>query len=165
MPAGMPGEVSPRFYTVVPIALAFFYAYWRLNEVHDQLAAMEKKFRAAEICCWLGTISVGSLMRFETGSGLGGGGLGCSGICTAGDRMAQRAASISLPGALVVVAGVLFRTVLHNFYERSYFPAPCVGEPLGHGWRDSRAAARILADCVSDAQKRRTYGRGWYCRA
>jgi uncharacterized membrane protein len=25
---------------------------------------------------------------------------------------------------LVVAVGVLFRTVLHNFYERSYFPAP-----------------------------------------
>jgi hypothetical protein len=26
--------------------------------------------------------------------------------------------------ALLVIAGVLFRTVLHNFYERSYFPSP-----------------------------------------
>jgi hypothetical protein len=26
--------------------------------------------------------------------------------------------------ALLVIAGVLFRTMLHNFYERSYFPSP-----------------------------------------
>jgi hypothetical protein len=36
-------------------------------------------------------------------------------------RSARR---VFLYQALLVVCGVLFRTVLHNFYERSYFPAP-----------------------------------------
>src|ERR1019366_6652356 len=35
--AGNPGEISPRFYTVVPLALGFFYAYWRL---HGQFIAL-----------------------------------------------------------------------------------------------------------------------------
>jgi uncharacterized membrane protein len=121
--SGMPGEVSPRFYTVVPITLAFFYAYWRLIEVHDQLASMEKKFRAGEICCWLGTISMGSLMRFE---------MEADWVAAAWAALAFALLAIAwrsgrrvfLYQSLVVVAGVLFRTVLHNFYERSYFPAP-----------------------------------------
>ena len=63
--AGAPGEVSPRFYTVVPITLAFFYAYWRLELSRDESAAGERRFRAGELCCWLGTITIASLMRFE----------------------------------------------------------------------------------------------------
>jgi uncharacterized membrane protein len=121
--AGLPGEVSPRFYTVVPIALAFFYAYWRLNEAHDELGSMEKKVRAGEICCWLGTISVGSLMRFE---------MEADWVAAAWAALAFALLAIAwrsgqrvfLYQGLLVVAGVLFRTMLHNFYERSYFPAP-----------------------------------------
>ena len=118
---GLPGEVSPRFYTVVPIMLAFFYAYWRLRDA--ELNAAEQKFRAAEICCWLGTISVGSLMRFE---------LEADWVATAWAALALALIAVAwrsgkklfLYQALLVIAGVLFRTVLHNFYERSYFPSP-----------------------------------------
>src|SRR5260370_29184291 len=63
--AGGPGEISPRFYTVVPLALGFFYAYWRLHESSQDLVEAERRFNAAEISCWLGTISFTALMRFE----------------------------------------------------------------------------------------------------
>jgi len=120
---GMPGEVSPRFYTVVPIALAFFYAYWGLRQTEGELASREKKFRTGEICCWLGTVTVGSLMRFE---------LEADWVAAAWAALAFALLAIAwrsslrvfLYQALLVVFGVLFRTVLHNFYERSYFPAP-----------------------------------------
>jgi uncharacterized membrane protein len=120
---GLPGEVSPRFYTVVPIALAFFYVYWRLNETSAQLASAEQKFRAGEICCWMGTVAVGSLMRFE---------LEADWVAAAWAALAfallaiawRSARRVFLYQAILVLAGVLFRTVLHNFYERSYFPAP-----------------------------------------
>ena len=36
--AGNPGEISPRFYTVVPLASGFFYAYWRLHESTERFA-------------------------------------------------------------------------------------------------------------------------------
>jgi uncharacterized membrane protein len=68
--AGNLGEVSPRFYTVVPLALGFFYAYWRLHETDTQLPESglhkyERMFKAADICCWLGTVTFAALMRFE----------------------------------------------------------------------------------------------------
>ena len=121
--AGLPGEISPRFYTVVPITLAFFYAYRRLGDGAVELRPTERKWRFGEIACWMGTISVGSLMRFE---------LEADWVATAWAALAFALFAIAwrsgrrvfLHQGLFVVAGVLFRTVLHNFYERSYFPAP-----------------------------------------
>lgn len=121
--AGLLGEISPRFYTVVPIALAFFYAYWRLYDSSADLAALEKRFRVTEIACWLGTATLGSLMRFE---------LEADWVAAAWAALALALLAITwrsqrrvfLYQGLLVVTGVLFRTVLHNFYERSYFPAP-----------------------------------------
>jgi hypothetical protein len=120
---GPPGEISPRFYTVVPIALAFFYAYWRVRQSGEELASLEQRFRVGEICCWLGTITVGSLMRFE---------LEADWVAAAWAALAFALLAITwrsgrgvfLYQGLLVGFGVLFRTVLHNFYERSYFPAP-----------------------------------------
>ncbi len=120
---GLPGEVSPRFYTVVPIALTFFYVYWRLHDADAELTALERKFRVSDVACWLGTITVGSLMRFE---------LEADWVATAWAALAfallalawRSAQKVFLYQGLLVVFGVLFRTVLHNFYERSYFPAP-----------------------------------------
>ena len=131
--SGSPGEISPRFYTLVPLTLAFFYAYWRLHEAGDHLRELERKYRAADFCCWLGTITLAALMRFE---------LPADWVATAWAALALALLAVAwrsgrrlfLHQALLVGAGVLMRTVLHNFYERSYFPAPvlesrwlCVG--------------------------------------
>src|SRR5579872_6068409 len=121
--AGAPGEISPRFYTVVPIALAFFYAYGRLTAADNDVAPFERKFRAGNVCCWLGTITIASLMRFE---------LEADWVAAAWAALAfaliliawRSGRRIFLHQALLGSAGVVFRTVLHNFYERSYFPAP-----------------------------------------
>ncbi len=121
--AGLPGEVSPRFYTVVPIALAFFYAYWRLFTVRENLSSFEEKFKFADLSCYLGTISFAALMRFEVPAdwvAAAWAGLAFALIAIAW-RSGQR---LFLHQGLLVVFAVLFRTVLHNFYERSYFPAP-----------------------------------------
>jgi hypothetical protein len=131
--SGIPGEVSPRFYTVVPLVLAFYYAYWRLRNTREELALSEGKYRAADLCCWLGTISFAALMRFE---------MPADWVAAAWAALALALLLIAwrstqrlfLHQALLVVTGVLARTCLHNFYERSYFPAPiwqsrwvCVG--------------------------------------
>src|SRR5439155_878484 len=63
--AGEPGEISPRVYTLVPMALAFFYAYWRLQTSQAQLSDWERKLKAPEFTSYLGTITIASLMRFE----------------------------------------------------------------------------------------------------
>ncbi len=121
--AGNPGEISPRFYTVVPVALGFFYSYWRLHESGENLLETERRFRVADICCWLGTITFAALMRFELEADWVAGAwaalaFGLLAIAWASERR------VFLYQGLMVAVGILFRTVLHNFYERSYFPAP-----------------------------------------
>lgn len=120
---GAPGEISPRFYTVVPIALAFFYAYGRVSATGNELVSFERRFRAGNVCCWLGTITIAALMRFE---------LEADWVAAAWAALAfaliliawRSGRRVFLHQALLGSAGVVFRTVLHNFYERSYFPAP-----------------------------------------
>jgi uncharacterized membrane protein len=131
--SGNPGEINPRFYTIVPLMLAFYYAYWELQEASNEITDFERKYRAAAFCSWLGTISLAALMRFE---------LPPDWVATAWAALALALLLIAwrttrrlfLHQALLVVSGVLMRTSLHNFYERSYFPAPlwqsrwvCVG--------------------------------------
>ncbi|HVR26332.1 MAG TPA: DUF2339 domain-containing protein [Candidatus Polarisedimenticolia bacterium] len=121
--AGNPGEISPRFYTTVPLALGFFYTYWRLHESSQGLVESERKLRAADVCCWLGTITFAALMRFEleadwVASAWAALAFGLLAIAWSSERR------VFLYQGLMVAVGVLFRTVLHNFYERSYFPAP-----------------------------------------
>ena len=120
--AGNPGEISPRFYTVVPLALGFFYGYWRLNESNANLNESERKFRAADVCCWLGTITFAALMRFELEADwVAGAWAGLVFVLLAIAWRSQR--RVFLYQGLMVAVGVLSRTVLHNFYERTYFPA------------------------------------------
>jgi uncharacterized membrane protein len=121
--AGNPGQVSPRFYTVVPLGLAFFYAYWRLQESREDLLNLERRFAADEVCCWLGTLTFAALVRFETGADWVA--AGWAALTFALMAVAQRSGKrIFLEQGSFLALGVLFRTVLHNFYERSYFPPP-----------------------------------------
>jgi uncharacterized membrane protein len=121
--AGSPGEISPRFYTVVPLTLGFFYSYWRLDESSPDLLESERRFRVADICCWLGTITFVALIRFE---------LDADWVAVAWASLAfvllvvawRSERTVFLGQGLMVALAVLFRTVLHNFYQRSYFPAP-----------------------------------------
>lgn len=120
--AGSPGEVSPRFYTVVPLALGFFYAYWRLHDASAGLSKFERKVKAADLCCWLGTITFAALMRFESepdwvAASWAALAFGLLAVAWRSERM------VFLHQGLLIAAGAMFRTVLHNFYERSYFPA------------------------------------------
>jgi len=119
--AGNAGEVSPRFYTVVPLALGFFYAYWRLHEKSNDLNTFEQRFQTDKLCCWLGTITFAALMRFELEADWVAGAWAALAfaLMAIAWRSAQR---VFLYQALLIALGVLFRTILHNFYERSYFP-------------------------------------------
>ena len=121
--AGSFGEISPRFYTVVPLAMGFFYAYWRLEQGKQDLLEPEHRFRAADICCWLGTVTFAALMRFELEPDWVAG--AWAALALALLVLAWRSERrVFLDQGLMVAVGVLFRTVLHNFYERSYFPPP-----------------------------------------
>jgi uncharacterized membrane protein len=121
--SGNPGEVSPRFYTVVPLALVFFYGYWRLHESENDRSEFEKKLKVEAICCYLGTITLAALIRFE---------MPADWVAAAWAALSFALLAIAwrserpifMHQGLLLCFGVLFRTVLHNFYERSYFPAP-----------------------------------------
>jgi uncharacterized membrane protein len=119
---GMPGEISPRFYSLVPIALAFFYAYWRLSASRDELSEKERRLRAAGLCCWLGTITIAALMRFELEADWVAAGWAALAFALLAVTW-RRGQRVFLHQGLLVVFGVLFRTVMHNFYERNYFPS------------------------------------------
>jgi hypothetical protein len=121
--SGLPGEISPRFYSIVPLALAFFYAYWRLDQSQNELHAWEYKLKTASFCCYLGTISMVALVRFEIEADWVA--AAWSALVLALFAIAWRSRrSVFLHQALLLSFGVLFRTSLHNFYQRSYFPAP-----------------------------------------
>jgi hypothetical protein len=120
---GSPGEISPRFYTIVPLALGFFYAYWRLRELNPKLTDKERRFKASDVCCWLGTVSVVALMRFELpGDWVA---AAWAALVFALLTLAWRSSRQEfLYQGMLLAAGVGLRTILHNFYARSYFPAP-----------------------------------------
>jgi hypothetical protein len=116
---------------VVPIALVFFYGYWRLQSEIADLG--RDTARAAPLSCYLGTLSIVALMRFEVQADWVATAWAAVvfALCALAWRLSRR---IFLHQALLVGFGVLFRTIFHNFYERSYFEAPfwydrrlCVG--------------------------------------
>jgi hypothetical protein len=95
--AGSPGEISPRFYTVVPLTLGFFYSYWRLHQSSPDLLESERRFGVADICCWLGTISFVALIRFELDADwVAAAWASC--LRVAGCSLAQPARSVLAPG-------------------------------------------------------------------
>ena len=120
---GDAGALSPRFYSVVPVALGFFYGYWRLRGAGPELKELERRFRASEICCWLGTITIVALMRFE---------LPPDWVAAAWASLVFVLLAIAwrsgrrefLYQGMLLALAAGWRTILHDFYERSYFPAP-----------------------------------------
>jgi hypothetical protein len=120
--SGAPGEISPRFYTIVPLAGAFFYSYWRLFENRDAGKKREVAL-VGNACSWMGTITIAALVRFELEADWVAAGWAALafGLTVVAWRSKQR---VFLNQALFLSLAVLFRTSLHNFYQRSYFPAP-----------------------------------------
>ncbi|MBZ5532195.1 MAG: DUF2339 domain-containing protein [Acidobacteriia bacterium] len=114
---------SPRLYTVVPLVLFFYYVYRRLDESAAALHDLDRKFKAAQTFAWLGTLSVILLLRFE---------VALDWIATAWAAAVLVLMALAwktnrpvfLHQALFLSLGVLFRGVMHNLYERSYFTPP-----------------------------------------
>jgi hypothetical protein len=121
--AGFPGELSPRFYTTVPLALAFFYVYGVLDTSGDAALDPDRRGKAAEMLCFLGTFTLTGWARFE---------LEADWVVAAWAAMIWTLVAIAwryekrifLHQGLLLATAVLVRGTLHNFYERSYFPAP-----------------------------------------
>jgi predicted membrane protein DUF2339 len=120
---GLAGEISPRFYSVVPLMFGFYYVYARLLEKKEELSVTEQKFRFDDLFCWLGSSTAVALVRFEVPADWVA--TAWSAVIFALLLLAWRSARpIFAQQSLLLALCVLFRTVMHNFYERSYFPAP-----------------------------------------
>jgi uncharacterized membrane protein len=121
--SGLPGELSPRFYTTVPLALAFFYVYGVLDSESDGALDRDRHWNATEVLCFLGTFTLAGWARFE---------LEADWVVAAWAAMIWVLVALAwryekrifLHQGLLLGAAVLMRGMLHNFYERSYFPAP-----------------------------------------
>jgi len=118
--SGIPGQLSPRVYTVLPVVLAFYYVYSRL-EGNGEFES-DRRVKAQDFSSYCGTIALAALMRFE---------LGPDWVIVAWSALALALASIAykskrpvfLHQSYLTAFAVLFRALFHNFYERSYFVA------------------------------------------
>jgi hypothetical protein len=121
--SGVPGEISPRFYSTVPLALGFYYVYVVLDISRDTSLYTDRRWKAPQILCFFGTFTLAGLARFE---------LEPDWVVAAWAALAVALLAIAwrygkrifLHQGLLLGAAILLRGVLHNFYERSYFPAP-----------------------------------------
>jgi uncharacterized membrane protein len=117
-----PGLLSPRLYAAFPLAALFYFVYERM-ESPQPFFARETRFHVPQLHCFMGTILVAAAMRFEAPpdwisaawSGL------LLGLVLIAWKWRRR---IFLSQALLISLAILFRTIFHNFYQRSYFPAP-----------------------------------------
>lgn len=57
----VPGKISPRIYTVAPLALAFYYVYERLEASGE--SDTERGFRISQLTSFLGLFTLGAIMR------------------------------------------------------------------------------------------------------
>jgi hypothetical protein len=121
--AGVAGQISPRFYTVVSLAVAFYYVYGRLQGRADSFLAVERRVPVAAVHAWFGMASVAALMRFELDRNLvvaAWAGLVVALIALAwwSDRR------VFLFQGLVMSAAVLFRGAFSNLMEAGLGTVP-----------------------------------------
>lgn len=117
----LPGEhISPRLYTIAPLALIYFYVWSRLRpakSAHDG-----ESWNPADLIAYFGTGSVAALLYFE--------------IAPAWIIVAWAALSFLMSAAALVfdrrvfleqahllAAGVVIRSLAHNIFGGSYFAA------------------------------------------
>jgi len=118
-----PGQLSPRLYSALPLAVLFYFAYAQLADRREEFLTLDARLHAADVNCFLGTLTVAAAIRFE---------LGLDWIAAAWAALVllfmviarQYGRRIFLAQALLLTVGVFFRAILHNFYQRSYFPPP-----------------------------------------
>ncbi len=119
---GIPGQVSPRVYTVLPLAAVFYYHYERLRDRREPFLAGENAYHIDALFSYFATITVAALMRFE---------LDLDWVAAAWAALAvillvaswRTGRGVWRTQALLLALLTLFRGGLHNLYERSYFPA------------------------------------------
>lgn len=121
--------VSPRLYTTLPLALLYFYIYDRLFSQTENFLEWDRQLRVAEWHCYLGTLTLAAVFRFEVDLDwvVASWAMLLLVLLAVAWHTGRR---IFLHQAMLLAAAIAFRTLLHNFYQRSHFPAPPGYEPL-----------------------------------
>jgi uncharacterized membrane protein len=126
-----PGTLSPRVYTVIPLAVAFYYVYESLHGRDEDFLAWDRKQWVPPCFAYLGTITLVALIRFEFDlDWVIAGWAGLLIVLLALALLTRR--NIFLSQAMLLNLAIVFRAAFHNFYERTYFP--------GASWWHSRSA-------------------------
>ena len=117
------GQFSARVYTIVPVAMAFWYAWWRFADATGEGFERDERFHFQRIAGFLGTMTLVALVRFELAPDWVAAAWAVMAavlvwICRLSDRR------YFLNQGLLLAFLVSFRALFYNFYERSYFPAP-----------------------------------------
>ena len=115
--AGHAGAFGPRVYTILPIVAGFLYVYARLKDEASERRWLPPPF------AWMAAVSVVALLRFE---------LPADAVAIAWAALALLLLAVgALSGrrvflhiGIAVALATLGRGVLHNLYERSWFPPP-----------------------------------------
>lgn len=117
------GQFSARVYTIVPVAMAFWYAWWRFSDAQGEGFERDERFHFQRVSGFLGTMTLVALVRFELAPDWVAAAWAVMAavliwICRLSDRR------YFLNQGLLIAFLVSFRALFYNFYERSYFPAP-----------------------------------------
>lgn len=116
-----PEILSARIYTVVPMAVVFYFVYEQLQGGADEFLAGDRRWRMAEAHSWMGLLTAVALLRFEVPiDWVVAAWAGLTVVLLAAATLTGRRLFISQ--SLILGLAVAVRGVLHNFYERSYFP-------------------------------------------
>lgn len=114
--------ISMRLLTVVPVALALYYEYFRVAQRSSE-HQLERRLRVAATTAWCGTIAITALLRFE---------VSLDWVAAAWALLAllliacawRSGRDVFLRQSLALALAATFRAALHNLYERSYLPGP-----------------------------------------
>lgn len=133
-------HISPRLYTIAPLALIYFYIWTRLRSAKS--AHDTDRWNPADLMAYFGTGSVAALLYFEIAPAwviVAWAGLSLS-LSTAALAFDRR---VFLEQAHLLAVGVVIRSLAHNIFGGSYFAA---GEWHGRFSILAIAAALLLAN-------------------
>jgi Predicted membrane protein (DUF2339) len=139
--ASLPGEaLSPRIYTVAPLALIYLYVWRRLQSCR-KVEAMGR-WKASDILAYFGTVSIASLLYYQTAA---------EWIVVAWAILAVVLViaallldkEVFLEQAVLLVVGLVGRGLAHNIFGGSYFAAG--------GWRGNFLVLSLTAALLLSA--------------
>jgi hypothetical protein len=137
----LPGEtLSPRIYTILPIALMNFFVWAQLQYSKDSIS--EERRSAGNILAWFGTVCIAALLYFQ---------ISPEWIIVAwsGLVLALMLTALVLDNetflqqSTLLVLGIVARSLAHNIFGASYFTAG--------GWRGNFGVLSLTAGLLLTA--------------